>query len=115
MADLTLSDLVLGKKAPANKVVGGARAMLGQGLGMGWGDEAEAWLRSKLSQSPGYEAELAKINKEYAQYSKENPFVAPSLEFAGGAAPALAAMLATPATGGAAATSGFWGVSSSNR
>ena len=36
MADLTLSDLVRGKKAPANRVVGGARAMLGQGLGMGW-------------------------------------------------------------------------------
>jgi hypothetical protein len=89
--------------ATANPYVGAARAAIGQGLGMGWGDEAEAWLRSKLSQSPGYEAELAKINKEYAQYSKENPFVAPSLEFAGGAAPALAAMLATPATGGAAA------------
>jgi hypothetical protein len=70
---------------------------------MGWGDEAEAWLRSKLDKSPGYEAELAKINKEYAQYSQENPFVAPALEFTGGAAPALAAMLATPATGGAAA------------
>jgi hypothetical protein len=69
---------------------------------MGWGDEAEAWLRSKLANSPGYEAELAKINQEYAQYSKENPFVAPALEFTGGAAPALAAMLATPVTGGAA-------------
>jgi hypothetical protein len=89
--------------ATANPYVGAARAAIGQGLGMGWGDEAEAWLRSKLSQSPGYEAELAKINKEYAQYSQENPFVAPALEFTGGAAPALAAMLATPATGGAAA------------
>jgi len=89
--------------ATANPYVGAARAALGQGLGMGWGDEAEAWLRSKLDRSPGYEAELAKINQEYAQYSKENPFVAPALEFTGGAAPALAAMLATPATGGAAA------------
>jgi len=89
--------------ATSNPYVGGARAAIGQGLGMGWGDEAEAWLRSKLDKSPGYEAELAKINKEYAQYSQENPFVAPALEFTGGAAPALAAMLATPATGGAAA------------
>ena len=89
--------------ATANPYVGAARAGLGQGLGMGWGDEAEAWLRSKLAGSKGYEAELAKINQEYAQYSKENPFVAPALEFTGGAAPALAAMLATPATGGAAA------------
>jgi hypothetical protein len=89
--------------ATANPYVGAARAVVGQGLGMGWGDEAEAWLRSKLAGSKGYETELAKINQEYAQYSKENPFVAPALEFTGGAAPALAAMLATPATGGAAA------------
>jgi len=89
--------------ATANRYVGAARAALGQGLGMGWGDEAEAWLRSKLSGSKGYESELARINQEYAQYSKENPFVAPALEFGGGAAPALAAMLAAPATGGATA------------
>ena len=87
--------------ATANPYLGGARAVLGQGLGMGWGDEAEAWLRSKLGGSKGYESELAKINQEYAQYSKENPFVAPALEFGGGAAPALAAMLTAPATGGA--------------
>lgn len=89
--------------ATSNPYVGAARAAVGQGLGMGFGDEAEAWLRSKLDRSLGYDAELAKINKEYAQYSQENPFVAPALEFTGGAAPALAAMLATPATGGAAA------------
>lgn len=89
--------------ATANPYVGAARAALGQGLAMGWGDEAEAWLRSKLAGSKGYEAELAKINQEYAQYSKENPFVAPALEFGGGAAPALAAMLAAPVTGGATA------------
>lgn len=89
--------------ATSNPYVGAARAAVGQGLGMGWGDEAEAWLRSKLANSQGYDAELARINKEYAQYSKENPFVAPALEFTGGAAPALAAMLVTPATGGAAA------------
>ena len=84
--------------ATSNPYVGGARAVIGQGLGMGWGDEAEAWLRSKLAKSPGYEAELAKINKEYAQYSQENPFVAPALEFTGGAAPALAAALEASAS-----------------
>jgi hypothetical protein len=89
--------------ATANPYLGGARALVGQGLGMGWGDEAEAWLRSKLSGSKGYESELARINQQYAQYSKENPFVAPALEFGGGAAPALAAMLTAPATGGATA------------
>lgn len=103
VSELTLSDLVTGKQPRSNPYVGAARAVVGQGLGMGWGDEAEAWLRSKLSNSKGYEAELAKINKEYAQYSEENPFVAPALEFTGGAAPALAAMLTTPATGGATA------------
>ena len=92
MADLTLSDLVLGKKAPANKVVGGARAMLGQGLGMGWGDEGEAWLRSKLG-SGSYEDNLAKIRDEYARYSAENPYTAGTLEFGGGMAPAVAMML----------------------
>ena len=94
MADLTLSDLVLGKKAPANRVVGGARAMLGQGLGMGWGDEGEAWLRSKLG-SGSYEDNLAKIRDEYARYSSENPYTAGALEFGGGMAPAVA-MMFTP-------------------
>lgn len=88
---------------PSNPYVGAARAVVGQGVGMGWGDEAEAWLRSKLPGSEGYSAELAKINNEYAQYSKEHPVMAPALEFTGGAAPALAAMLVTPSTGGAAA------------
>ncbi len=32
----------------ADGTINAARAFLGQGLGMGWGDEAEAWLRSKL-------------------------------------------------------------------
>lgn len=94
MADLTLSDLVLGKKAPANRVVGGARAMLGQGLGMGWGDEGEAWLRSKLGEGK-YEDLVQKIRDEYAQYSAENPYTAGALEFGGGMAPAVA-MMFTP-------------------
>lgn len=92
MADLTLSDLVLGKKAPANRVVGGARAMLGQGLGMGWGDEGEAWLRSKLGEGK-YEDLVSKIRDEYAQYSSENPYTAGALEFGGGMAPAVAMMM----------------------
>ena len=92
MADLTLSDLVRGKKPPANRKVGDVRALLGQGLGMGWGDEGEAWLRSKLG-SKSYEDNLAKIRDEYAQYSAENPYAAGSLEFAGGMLPAVGMML----------------------
>ena len=92
MADLTLSDLVRGKKPPANRKVGDVRALLGQGLGMGWGDEGEAWLRSKLG-SKSYEDNLAKIRDEYAQYSAENPYAAGTLEFAGGMLPAVGMML----------------------
>jgi hypothetical protein len=92
MADLTLSDLVLGKKPPANRKVGDVRALLGQGLGMGWGDEGEAWLRSKLG-SGNYEDNLAKIRDEYARYSAENPYAAGTLEFAGGMLPAVGMML----------------------
>jgi hypothetical protein len=92
MADLTLSDLVLDKKPPANRKVGDLRALLGQGLGMGWGDEGEAWLRSKLG-SNSYESNLAKIRDEYAQYSAENPYSAGTLEFAGGMLPAVGMML----------------------
>jgi len=76
----------------ADPYVGAARAALGQGLGMGWGDEGEAWLRSKLGGIP-YEQALKQIRQEYAQYSKESPVTSTALEFAGGAAPAVAAML----------------------
>lgn len=76
----------------ADKLVGAARAALGQGLAMGWGDEAEAWLRSKLGQG-AYEQNLAKIRQEYGEYSKESPFTSGALEFAGGAAPGVAAMM----------------------
>lgn len=76
----------------ADKLVGAARAALGQGLGMGWGDEAEAWLRSKI-QGDSYENALKRIRAEYAQYAQENPLTAGALEFTGGAAPGIAAML----------------------
>lgn len=79
-----------------------SRALFGQGLGMGWGDEAEAWLRSKLG-GQDYEKELSKIGQEYAKFAEERPVLAPALEFTGGAMPALAALAATPFTGGATA------------
>lgn len=68
-----------------------ARAFLGQGLGLGWGDEAEAWLRSKLGDSD-YEQNLGKIRREYGQYAGEHPVESALAEFGGGAAPAVAAM-----------------------
>ena len=63
-----------------------ARALLEQGAGLGWGDEAEAWLRSKVGDK-SYEQNLADIAKSYGSFSAEHPVLAPSLEFAGGAAP----------------------------
>lgn len=86
----------------ADQLKGAARAFLGQGLGMGWGDEAEAFFRSKLGDE-GYEDALKKIRQEYAQYSKESPFVSGAAEFAGGMAPAVGMMFVPGAQGAAAA------------
>ncbi len=79
-----------------------ARALLGQGVGMGWGDEAEAWLRSRITGRP-YEEIRSDINRQYGEFSQRRPYMAPAAEFTGGALPAVAAMLATPFSGGAAA------------
>jgi len=76
----------------ADKLVGGARAVVGQGLMMGWGDEAEAWLRSKLGEGE-YQDIVNRIRKEYGQYSEENPVVSTLAEFGGGAIPGVAAMM----------------------
>ena len=72
-----------------DKVKGAARAFLGQGLGMGWGDELEAKYLSDLP----YEEALKKIRQEYAQYSQAAPVVSTLAEFGGGMAPALGMML----------------------
>jgi hypothetical protein len=68
--------------------LGPSRAAIGQGLMMGWGDEAEAWLRSKLGDND-YEPELEQVQSEYGKYSAENPSSSTALEFAGGALPAV--------------------------
>lgn len=68
------------------------RAVLGQGLAMGWGDEAEAWLRSKLGDE-GYDQALGKIRSEYGGFAKEHPIAQTAGEFVGGAAPGVAAMM----------------------
>jgi hypothetical protein len=89
----------------AEKMTGAARAFLGQGLGMGWGDEGEAWLRSKLGNKP-YEQALQQIRQEYAQYSRENPATAMAAEFAGGMAPAVGMMFVPGAQGQAVTQAG---------
>jgi hypothetical protein len=86
----------------ADQLTGAARAFLGQGLGMGWGDEGEAWLRSKLGDKP-YEQALNQIRQEYAQYSKESPVASTAAEFAGGMAPAVGMMFVPGAQAAGAA------------
>lgn len=91
VSDLTLSNLVTGRR-PVDPYLNTARAVLGQGLGMGWGDEAEAWLRSKLG-NESYETLLPQIRSEYGQYAKQYPFTQGVSEFVGGAAPGVAMMM----------------------
>lgn len=101
------------------------RAAVGQGVGMGWGDEAEAWLRSKLPQGRPYQEELARINQEYSDFAKKNRFGSSAAELAGGFVPgmlippvgvasratgALSRLAASPVTRGAVIGAGFGGV-----
>ena len=102
MAERTLSDLVLNNKPRADRLVGGTRAAIGQGLMMGWGDEGEAWLRSKLGDED-YEDAVKRIRQEYGQYSEENPLISTAAEFGGGVIPGVAAMFVPGAQGAGAA------------
>jgi hypothetical protein len=90
VSNLTLSDLVLGKRS-VDPYLNTARAVLGQGVGMGWGEEAEAWLRSKLG-NESYETALPRIREEYGQYAKQYPITQGVSEFVGGAAPGIGMM-----------------------
>jgi hypothetical protein len=77
---------------PDSQFVNALRTGVGQGMGMGWGDEGEAWLRSKLGDED-YETSLKKIRNELAQYHKDSPFVAGATELVGGIIPGAAAMM----------------------
>ena len=79
-----------------------ARSVLGQGLGLGWGDEGEAWLRSKLGDER-YEDALAEIQASNQAYRDEYPVASIGNEVIGGLIPTAAAYLATPFTGGTSA------------
>ena len=79
-----------------------ARAVLGQGLAMGWGDELEAKIRT-MSGDETYEEELAMIANSYDPYAEENPRTAIGGEIAGSFLPTVAAYAAAPFTGGATA------------
>lgn len=89
-------------RPPPSYAAGLTRSIFGQGVGMGWGDEAEAWIRSKLG-GGDYGTIRKDINKDYGRFAARNPVSSAVGEFAGGAAPAVAAMMMAPATGGATA------------
>ena len=78
------------------------RSLLGQGLGLAWGDEAEAYLRSLVGEET-YQQELEDIRRGYGEFAQRRPYLSFGAELAGGALPAVAAALLTPATGGATA------------
>ena len=59
---------------------------------LGWGDEAEAALRSKLGDK-SYEDYLKDINQSYGDFARQHPIIAPAAEFAGGAGTGLVTSL----------------------
>lgn len=85
-----------------------ARSVLGQGLMMGWGDEAEAYVRSRYTGRP-YEEVLAEIRAENKGYEERNPYGAVVGEIGGGMLPTAAALALTPVTGGASIPAAFMG------
>lgn len=83
-----------------SQLKGSARALLGQGLGMQFGDELEAGVRTGSFSSPEYKTLRDKIRAEQAQFAQNNPIMSPALEIGGAALPAIAALVGS---GGAAA------------
>lgn len=90
MAEPSINDLVSYRRnlPPADKSIGALRA-LGQGVGLGWSDEVEAYARAKADVND-YDTQLKRIRGEYGQYASENPKTAFALEMLGGAAPMVA-------------------------
>ena len=87
---------------PPSIPAGLTRAFFGQGLGMGTGDEAEAFARAQRGEG-NYEDLQKSISKEYGRFADRYPFTSGATEFAGGMVPTALAILSAPATGGATA------------
>ena len=83
----------LPKMAPASDTANRARAFFGQGIGMSFGDEAEALYRSMGDSNRSYDQILDDVRADYRRFSEENPGQALGFEFAGGVAPSVAAMV----------------------
>jgi hypothetical protein len=68
---------------------GYTRSIIGQGMGLGSGDEIEAGVRSFLPGQEGYNENLEKIRAEQAQFKNEHPVIGTGAEIVGGVVPAV--------------------------
>ena len=68
-----------------------ARALIGQGLGMGFGDEAEAAIRSAFSDED-YKTIRDRLRAQQSQFGQDYPVTQTGLELAGGLALPLGAV-----------------------
>jgi hypothetical protein len=64
------------------------RSIVGQGMGVGFGDEAEAGVRSIIPGQGGYSENLDRIRGEMGEFAQEHPVIATGSELAGGLATA---------------------------
>lgn len=77
---------------PGSDTTNRARAFFGQGMGMSFGDEAEALYRSFGDRNKSYDQYLNEIRADYRRFAEQNPGQALGFEFAGGIAPTVGAM-----------------------
>ena len=90
--DASQSVVRLPRMAPASDTANRARAFFGQGMGMSFGDEAEALYRSMGQSNRSYDQILNDVRADYRRWSEENPGQSMGYELAGGVAPSVAAM-----------------------
>lgn len=84
---LKVSDLLSGA---VDFMTGYTRSLVGQGMGMGFGDEIEAGVRSIIPGQEGYVENLERIRGEQKEFQQEHPYLSGGLELAGAMAPAVA-------------------------
>lgn len=83
-------------------IAGGARAFLGQGALLGWGDELEGKVESWFTDTP-YDEVVTRIRGEMKGFEERNPGTALTAEILGSIAPTAALLLSGVGSAGAAA------------
>lgn len=82
-------DTVLGASVPQSRDAVNILRTFGQGASLGFGDEAEAFVRSALPGGTSFQEELAAVRQEIKKFENENPGSAVGLEIAGALTSAL--------------------------